>query len=64
MGIIKRGGQGGLVSVTRTGSLHEYDLPKKYLLPIEMALTSQGAYWMALQSFKKGVAVSTVYQLR
>ncbi|HEY3675124.1 MAG TPA: hypothetical protein VGK84_03965, partial [Candidatus Tumulicola sp.] len=64
IGIIKRDGQGGLVSVTRTGSLREYDLPQRYLLPIEMALTPEGAYWMALQSFRKGVAVSTVYELR
>jgi virginiamycin B lyase len=64
IGVIKRGGQGGLVSVTRTGATREFDLPQKYLLPIEMALTPQGAYWMALQSFKKGVGVSTVYQLR
>lgn len=64
IGVIKRDGQGALVSVTRTGQMREYDVPQKYLLPVEMALTSKGAYWMALQSFKKGVSVQTVYQLR
>jgi hypothetical protein len=48
----------------RTGKTREYDLPQKYLMPIEMALTEDGRYWMALQSFRKDVSVSTVYELR
>jgi virginiamycin B lyase len=64
IGAIKRDGQGALVSVTPTGPNREYDLPQKYLLPIEMAQTADGAYWMSVLSVKKGVSVSTIYDLR
>jgi hypothetical protein len=29
-----------------------------------MAQTADGAYWMSVLSFKKGVSVSTIYELR
>lgn len=64
IGAIKRNGQGALVRVSPTGSMREYDLPQKYLLPIEMAQTADGAYWMSVLSIKKGVSVSTLYNLR
>ena len=64
IGIIKRNGQGALVSVDPRGQTREYDLPQKYLLPIEMAQTADGSYWMSVESFKKGVSVSTIYNLR
>jgi|HubBroStandDraft_5_1064220.scaffolds.fasta_scaffold00090_10 virginiamycin B lyase len=64
IGAIKRDGQGALVSVTPAGPTREYDLPQKNLLPIEMAQTADGAYWMSVLSFKKGVSVSTIYELR
>jgi streptogramin lyase len=64
IGAIKRSGQGALVSVSPTGSLREYDLPQRYLLPIEMAQTADGEYWMSVLSIKKGVSVSTLYNLR
>ena len=64
IGAIKRNGQGALVSVGPTGLMREYDLPRKYLLPIEMAQTADGAYWMSVLSTKKGVSVSTLYDLR
>jgi len=64
IGAIKRNGQGGLVSVSPMGRMREYDLPQKYLLPIEMAQTADGEYWMSVLSIKKGVSVSTLYNLR
>jgi virginiamycin B lyase len=64
IGIIKRNGQGALVSVSPTGRMREYHLPQKYLLPIELAQTADGAYWMSVESIKKGVSVSTLYNLR
>jgi virginiamycin B lyase len=64
IGIIKRNGQGALVSVSPTGPMREYDLPQRYLLPIEMAQTADGAYWMSVLSIKKGASVSTLYNLR
>ena len=64
IGAIKRNGQGALVSVSSTGATREYDLPQKYLMPIEMAQTADGAYWMSVLSFKKSVSVSTIYTLR
>jgi virginiamycin B lyase len=64
IGVIKRNGQGALVAVGPTGTTREFDLPQKYLLPIEMAQTADGAYWMSVESFRKGVSVSRIYNLR
>ena len=64
IGTIKRNGQGALVSVGPAGETHEYDLPQKYLMPIEMAQTADGAYWMSVESFKKSISLSTIYKLR
>ncbi len=64
IGAIKRNGQGALIGVSPTGPMREYDLPQKFLMPIEMAQTADGAYWMSVQSTKEGASVSTLYNLR
>jgi hypothetical protein len=64
LGAIKRNGVGAIVSVSPSGATHEYDLPQEYLLPIELAQTGSGAFWMTVSSFKHGVSPSTVFELR
>ena len=64
LGAIKRDGTGAIVSVSPEGTLHEYDLPQRYLLPIEMAQTTSGNFWMTVVAFKRGVSESTIFVLK
>jgi streptogramin lyase len=63
LGAIKRNGVGAIVSESPSGTTSEYDLPKKHLLPIELAQAASGAFWMTVSSFKQGVSPSTVFEL-
>lgn len=64
MGAIKSDGQGAIVSVSSTGKVVEYDLPRKYLLPSEMAVDPHGGYFVAVESVPVGHSVSMVWRLQ
>jgi virginiamycin B lyase len=64
LGALKGSGVGGIISVSPTGATQEYDLPQRYLLPIELAQTADGAFWMTVESFSPGVSASVLFQLQ
>jgi virginiamycin B lyase len=64
IGAIKANGQGAILSVSATGQVHEYDLPRKYLLPIEMAIDPDGGFFMTVRSYPAGHSVSMIWRLQ
>src|SRR5262249_34891145 len=64
VGAIKANGQGMILAVSNTGSVQEYHLPRKYLLPIEMALNPDGGFFMTVRSIPSGHSVSMVWKLQ
>jgi virginiamycin B lyase len=64
VGAIKANGQGAILSVSSTGSVEEYPLPRKYLLPIEMAINPDGGMFLTVQSVPSGHSVSMVWKLQ
>jgi virginiamycin B lyase len=64
MGAIKADGQGAILSVSATGRVHEYDLPRKYLLPIEMAVDPGGGFFVTVSSYPPGHSVSMIWRLQ
>jgi virginiamycin B lyase len=64
VGVIKRNGTGAIVRVSDTGATTEFDLPQPDLLPIEMAQTSDGTFWMTVAPYKHGVSRSVLYELQ
>lgn len=64
IGAINANGQGAILSVSNTGKVQEYDLPRKFLLPIEMALDPDGGFFMTVKSIPRGHSVSMVWRLQ
>jgi len=64
MGAIKANGQGAILSVSATGQVQEYDLPAKYLLPIEMAVDPGGGFFVTVRSCPPGHSTSMVWRLQ
>jgi len=64
MGAIKTNGQGAILSVSATGGAHEYDLPRKYLLPIEMAADPDGGFFVTVRSYPARYSVSMIWRLQ
>ena len=64
LGAIKTNGVGAIVSVSPTGATQEFDLPQNNLLPIEMAQTADGSFWMTVSSIKAGVSPSVIFELQ
>ncbi|HEY9773377.1 MAG TPA: hypothetical protein V6C81_06160 [Planktothrix sp.] len=64
MGAIKADGQGAILSVSAAGKVDEYDLPRKYLLPIEMAIDPDGGFFMTVRSYATGHSVSAIWRLQ
>lgn len=64
IGAIKANGQGAILSVSNTGQVQEYCLPRKYLLPIEMALDPDGGFFFTVRSVPSGHSVSMVWRLQ
>lgn len=64
LGGIKADGQGGIFAVNNSGKVQEYKLPRKNLLPIEMALDPDGGFFMTVRSVPPGCSVSMVWRLQ
>ncbi len=64
IGAIKANGQGSIMSVNNAGKVQKYDLPRKFLLPIEMAIDPDGGFFMTVKSVPKGHSVSMVWRLQ
>jgi virginiamycin B lyase len=64
IGAIKANGQGAVLSVSNTGQVQEYYLPRKYLLPIEMALDPDGGFFFTVRSIPSGHSVSMIWRLQ
>lgn len=64
IGAIKADGQGAILSVSDTGQVHEYNLPRKYLLPAAMAIDPDGGFLMTVSSSRPGQSVSMIWGLR
>lgn len=64
IGALKSDGQGAILSVSDTGQIREYDLPRKHLLPIEMAIDPDGGFFMTVDSYPPGQSVSMVFRLQ
>jgi virginiamycin B lyase len=64
IGAIKANGQGSILSVSITGKVQEYNLPSKFLLPIEMALDPDGGFFMTVSSIPRGHSVSMIWRLQ
>jgi virginiamycin B lyase len=64
LGAIKADGQGAILAVSNTGKVQEYDLPQKFLLPIEMALDPDGGFFLTVRSIPRGHSVSMIWRLQ
>ena len=64
IGAIKSNGQGAIIAVSNTGSLKEYNLPRKFLLPIEMAIDPDGGVFMTVKSIPAGQSASMIWRLQ
>lgn len=64
IGAIKANGQGAILSVSNTGQVQEYYLPRKYLLPIEMALDPDGGLFLTVRSIPPGHSVPMIWRLQ
>ncbi|HEY9677650.1 MAG TPA: hypothetical protein V6C76_06560 [Drouetiella sp.] len=64
IGAIKANGQGAILAVSSEGKVKEYNLPQKYLLPIEMALNPDGGFFMTVRSIPKGHSMSMIWKLQ
>lgn len=64
LGAIKGNGQGAILEVSNTGRVQEYNLPRKFLLPIEMAIDPDGGFFMTVESIPSGHSVSMVWRLQ
>jgi virginiamycin B lyase len=64
VGAIKANGQGSILAVGNTGKVEEYSLPRKYLLPIEMALNPDGGFFLTVRSIPSGHPVSMIWKLQ
>ncbi|MDZ4838353.1 MAG: hypothetical protein SGJ27_31610 [Candidatus Melainabacteria bacterium] len=64
IGAIKADGQGAILSVSDTGQVHEYNLPRKHLLPTAMAIDPDGGFFMTVSSSRPGQSVSTIWRLQ
>ncbi|MBY0546580.1 MAG: hypothetical protein K2W95_04770 [Candidatus Obscuribacterales bacterium] len=64
VGAIKANGQGAILAVSTTGRVQEYNLPCKFLLPIEMAVDPDGGVFMTVESIPPGHSVSMVWRLQ
>jgi virginiamycin B lyase len=64
IGAMKADGQGAIISVSGSGQVHEYNLPKKYLLPAAMAIDPDGGFFMTVSSSRPGESVSMIWRLQ
>ncbi len=64
IGAIKANGQGAILVVSNAGQVQEYDLPQKFLLPIEMALDPDGGFFLTVKSIPRGQSVSMIWRLQ
>lgn len=64
IGAIKADGQGLILSISGTGEIQEYNLPKKHLLPAAMAIDPEGGFFMTVSSAKPGQSVSMIWRLQ
>ena len=64
MGVLKADGRGAILSVSNTGRVREYDLPRKHLMPIELAIDPDGGFLMTVESFPPGRSVAMVFRLQ
>ncbi len=64
IGAIKADGQGAILSVSATGKVHAFNLPRKHLLPIEMAADPDGGFFVTVRSYPSGNPVSMIWRLQ
>lgn len=64
LGAIKANGQGAILAVSNTGQVQEYNIPRKNLLPIEMALNPDGGFFLTVSSIPPGRSVSMIWKLQ
>jgi len=64
IGAMKADGQGEIVSINGSGKVHEYNLPRKYLMPAAMALDPDGGFFMTVSSSRPGQSVSMIWRLQ
>jgi len=64
IGAIKADGQGAILSVSDTGKVDAFNLPRKHLLPIEMAADPDGGFFVTVRSYPSDQPVSTIWRLQ
>lgn len=64
IGAIKADGQGAILSIDGSGKVHEYNLPRKYLMPAAMAIDPDGGFFMTVSSSRPGQSVSMIWRLQ
>ncbi|MBX3152663.1 hypothetical protein KF728_21075 [Candidatus Obscuribacterales bacterium] len=64
IGAIKKDGQGAILSVSATGKVQEYDLPRKNLMPAAMAIDPDGGFFMTVTSHPSGESVPAIWRLQ
>lgn len=64
IGAIKADGQGAILSIDGSGKVHEYNLPRKYLMPAAMAIDPNGGFFMTVSSSRPGQSVSMIWRLQ
>ncbi len=64
IGAIKADGQGAILSISAKGYVHAYNLPRKHLLPIEMAVDPEGGFFVTVRSYPSGRLVSVIWRLQ
>ncbi len=64
IGAIKADGQGVILSISGSGKVHEYNLPRKYLMPAAMAIDPDGGFFMTVSSSRPRQSVSMIWRLQ
>jgi virginiamycin B lyase len=63
IGVMHRDGTGSVTRVSADGTLRQFDLPQKHLMPAEFAQTADGAFWMAVDSFDPHASQAQLFNL-
>lgn len=63
LGVMKRDGTGGVATVSADGKLSTFDLPQKYLMPVEFAQGADGAFYMAVDGFNQQASQSQLFSI-
>ena len=63
IGVMHKDGTGSVTKVSSDGSLRQFDLPQKNLMPAEFTQTGDGAFWMAVDSFDPHASPAQLFNL-